>query len=595
MIVCSSQRMLLLTALAALTPLSGAVGADTQWVEGFDKVSFHHNANGAKPTLDFRGPARGYMTAGWWAPGQMENNSVSWQTAPVPAKARTTFAFIGATSVLPAEFAVGPTARLFVNGEEALQFTIGVNRDRVWKNGDFELKYVAKRVEYPHFGSHRQFDLHGNSGVFQLTVPASAVEAGKPAELKVEILPFDRWTGGWFMVKERRDALQESMETLAGEVESLRRDVAVLNEQTHLLATQLYDELSGDDRFTHRVAYRNGFRHLHPADLIKLRNNELLLMTREGAEHISNDGDIVMLRSTDGGKTWGDRQVIAAIKDLDEREACGVQLKDGTIVAGVFYNGLYGTDGAYLGGHEKYLSDPDKKYLGAYVITSQDYGRTWSEPNYIDTQEMPFRNIEGPTDAPIKLPDGSILMAVIGYQFEGDPQNRSAVMLRSADKGQTWQYLSTIAGDPGGHLGSFLEPGIVRTRTGRIVAAMRNHGPEGAIFTSYSDDDGKTWSPVVQTEMIGHPADLVQLADGRLMATYGVRTQHAQPEGVRACFSTNNGTSWDPASEVQIRNDFANWDVGYPESLALPGGKVLTVYYYNLFGKYFIGSTIWKP
>jgi len=64
---------------------------------------------------------------------------------------------------------------------------------------------------------------------------------------------------------------------------------------------------------------------------------------------------------------------------------------------------------------------------------------------------------------------------------------------------------------------------------------------------------------------------------------------------VRACFSRDNGESWDLATEVQIRNDFINWDVGYPESIEQPDGRVLTVYYYNLFGKYFIGGTTWKP
>ena len=33
----------------------------------------------------------------------------------------------------------------------------------------------------------------------------------------------------------------------------------------------------------------------------------------------------------------------------------------------------------------------------------------------------------------------------------------------------------------------------------------------------------------------------------------------------------------------------------YPESLELPDGRVLTVYYYNLFGRYFLGGTYWKP
>ena len=95
--------------------------------------------------------------------------------------------------------------------------------------------------------------------------------------------------------------------------------------------------------------------------------------------------------------------------------------------------------------------------------------------------------------------------------------------------------------------------------------------------------------------MIGHPVDLIQLSDGRLMASYGIRTPHTKPTGVRACFSRDNGETWDIETEVQLRNDFGNWDVGYPESLEFPDGRVLTVYYYNQMGKYYIGGTWWKP
>jgi sialidase-1 len=578
---------------------SAAPAANRQWVEGFDKVEFHHGANGASPTRDFRGTARGYMTAGWWIPGEMKQNFVSWKTAKVPAKRETTFVFVGATSVLPSEFTRGPSAKLSINGQDAVTFTLGCDHDQVWKQGDFELKYISKRIETPYFGSHRELrELNGNSGLFQLTVPASAVEASQPALLKVEILPFKAWNNGWFMVKDRRDALENSLETLGGEVESLRQDVVALNKQTQKLATQLYRKQSGQDRFEHFVIYQNGFRHVYPADLIALKNGELLLMAREGTEHISKDGDVIMLRSKDQGRTWGDKQTIGSIKDLDEREGCGIQLKDGTILVAIFYNNLYDADGRYKSeqGKTERARAPDKRRaLGAYISTSHDDGHTWSEPNFIDTTGMPFTNLEGPTDAPIQLPDGAVLMGVIAYGLNHDAHDTTSVMLRSVDQGKTWKYLSTIADDPGGKLGGFLEPGIVRTKTGRIVVGLRNHGPDHAIWITYSDDDGKTWSPVKQTDMIGHPADLIQLRDGRLMASYGVRTEHATPEGVRACFSSDNGETWDIGTEVQLRNDFSNWDVGYPESLELPDGRVLTVYYGNLFGKYFLGGTYWKP
>ena len=574
-----------------------AFAQSPQWAEGFDQADYHHKGR-ITSGRDFRGTTRGYFTAAWWSEEQMKSNVLSWKTAAVPAKQATTFAFIGASSILPSEFSRGPQAKLSVNGQYAVTFTIGATRDFTWKEGEFELKYLSKRVEYPYFGSHRQFELNGDSGVYQLSVPASAVEAGQPAVLKVELLPFAGWTNGWFAVKEYRDVLKHSMASLQGELETLRKDMTVVNEQTQMLATKLYPELFNQRGITHEVIYNNGFRHVHPADLIKLQNGEILLMWREGTEHISDDGDVVMLRSKDGGKTWGDRQVIASIKHVDEREGCGIQLKDGTIIVGIYFNGLYNPDGTYMPGPEREakLAESGKRHLGAYMLQSKDNGHTWSEPYQIETKDMPYSSLEGPTDAPIEMPDGSIVMGIIGYSPHGDHGNRSAVMIRSTDQGKTWKHLSVMAADPGGKQGGFMEPGIVRTKTGRIVTALRNHGTDHPIYVTYSDDDGKTWAPVKRTAMIGHPVDLIQLADGRILATYGIRPgSHTSPGGIRACFSSDNGETWDIQTEFQIRNDFPNWDIGYPESMELPDGRVLSVYYYNLFGKYYIGGSTWKP
>lgn len=584
--------------------LGTCFGQEKQRVEGFDSIVFHFNANRFGVSKDFRGVATGYMTAGWWNPGQMkEDNILSWKTANVPEKKPTTFCFVGAGSVVPAEFSRGPFVKMFVNGHYVLTFQIGYNRSFTWKEGDYELKYISKRVEYPFFGSHRQTELNGNSGVYELTVPAKDVVAGKPVVLKVQLVPFAQWHNGWFMVKERRDVLKQSEETLEEELETLRQDVALVNAQTQVLATKVYSDLLNAARFRHEVIYQNGFRHLHPADLIKLKNGELLLMAREATEHYSADGDVVLLRSKDGGKTWGNKQTVGAIKGMDEREGCGIQLKDGTIVVGIFYNGNYNSDGSY-GNYfnpktqkfEPEQRDKSKPTLGTYIITSKDNGHTWTEPAFIDITNIPVTGLEGPTDAPIELPDGSIVMGVIGYGLNKNPNVTGSIMLRSLNKGRTWQYLSVIASDTNKKWGGFVEPGIVRTKTGRIVAALRNAGPDNAVWITFSDDDGKTWAPVRKTDMIGHPVDLIQLTDGRLMASYGIRTgPHYRPGGVRACFSNDNGRTWDLKTEVQLRNDFLNWDVGYPESLEMPDGNILTMYYYNLFGKYYLGGTFWKP
>lgn len=576
----------------------GWAQVDRQKVEGFAAVEFHHDANRGAASRDFRGMAPGFMTAGWWAPGQMKDNRVAWKTAVVPEQRSTTFSFIGASSVLPTEFSRGPEARLSVNGHYALTFTLGFTRDMTWREGEFELKYVSKRVEYPSLGAHRELELSGNSGVYQLTVPASAIEAGKAAVLQVELLPFPGWNHGWFMVKDRKNVLQQSLETLQQETEALRLDMASMALQSQILASEVYKNLLGNEAFAHEVIYQNGFRHVHPADIIRLQNGELLLMTREATEHYAPDGDVIMVRSKDGGRTWGERQVIAHDDKLDFREGCGVQMRDGTIVVGVYFNGNYNTDGSYhFKGSKGTVPDVGRMHhLGTLIVSSRDNGHTWSEPHEISTQGMPFRDTEGPTDAPIEMPDGSLVMGVIGYALHGDAKNTGSVLLRSADQGKTWTYVSTIASDPDGKQGGFVEPGIVRTKSGRIIAGLRNAGADYAIYVAHSDDDGKTWTPVRKTPMHGHPVDLIQLADGRVMATYGVRPPiHARPGGIRACFSRDNGETWDIQDEVQLRSDFINWDIGYPESLQFDDGRVLTVYYYNLFGKYFIGGTFWRP
>jgi sialidase-1 len=580
-----------------LLAVIGANAQQNQNVEGFDSVVFHYNGNRSLATIDYRGNNRGYMTAAWWAAGQIDKNVLSWRTAVVQEKKTTTFSFVGASAPLPAEFARGPLVKLSVNGKYALTFFIGMLRDYTWTEGDYQLKYSSKRVEYPYFGTMREFHLDGNSGLYQLTVPADAVEAGKPAVIEVEMLPFERWHNGWFMVKSYKDVLeQKTITDLQGEINTLRNDIGVLNEQTQILGSQLYSNMLGTDDLQHEVIYTNGFRHLHPADLLTLKNGELLLMSREGTEHISNDGDVFLLRSKDNGKTWGNKQWIAAIKDLDEREGCGIQLKDGTIVVAIFYNDLYFPDGIYASWRrdQQLAKDTLRARLGTYVITSKDNGHTWSKPNYIDIKGMPVTGLEGPTDAPIEMPDGSVVMGVIGYGLHGDPKNIGSILLRSTDKGKTWNYVSTIASDPGGKLGTLVEPGLVRTKTGRLVAGLRNHGPEQAIWMTYSDDNGKNWAPVWKTDMIGHPVDLIQLKDGRLMASYGLREVHAKPGGIRVCFSSDNGKTWDIKTEKLLRNDFINVDVGYPESLELPDGRIFTAYYFNLFGKYFLGGTFWK-
>lgn len=101
--------------------------------------------------------------------------------------------------------------------------------------------------------------------------------------------------------------------------------------------------------------------------------------------------------------------------------------------------------------------------------------------------------------------------------------------------------------------------------------------PRDAVGTSYSDDLGANWSAVkVVLPPSAAPAHLLLLADGRIVMTYGVRLL---PRGVQAIASTDNGATWDFGRRYVLAWHGADANVGYPGSVVLNDGSILTSYY----------------
>ncbi|MEZ4659716.1 MAG: sialidase family protein [Caldilineaceae bacterium] len=149
----------------------------------------------------------------------------------------------------------------------------------------------------------------------------------------------------------------------------------------------------------------------------------------------------------------------------------------------------------------------------------------------------------------------------------------------TADGGLTWNYLAPILSDaPDAHFVNRYYASPVLLPSGRILAAMRcqidarNAWPE--LFAS--DDGGCTWRFVTRISDWGGPTHLLQLADGRLLATYGYRVK---PYGIRARVSEDEGQSWGP--EIILRDDAGSWDLGYPRAVQMSNGQVMVVYYFN--------------
>jgi hypothetical protein len=165
---------------------------------------------------------------------------------------------------------------------------------------------------------------------------------------------------------------------------------------------------------------------------------------------------------------------------------------------------------------------------------------------------------------------------------------------RTRDGGKTIEFVSWISPEPEGFS---IMPQSLRVGDKQLISAIRRK-EEGVGFIEVyvSKDDGKSWQflskPAGTGRSNGNPADMVRLKDGRIVLTYGYRSK---PHGIRAVISRDNGRTW--GKEIHLRDDGRTWDIGYPQMIIRPDGKLVTVYYYTTEKdkEQHIAATIWDP
>lgn len=294
----------------------------------------------------------------------------------------------------------------------------------------------------------------------------------------------------------------------------------------------------------------------------RLRDNRIAVVLRGGGPHLSINGRLDMIFSSDEGKTWT-KPVVVVDSPIDDRNPALGETKDGIIVVGFWRTATYDETG-------KYNPKLDKE-RSTWVTRSKD-GATWSEPEPIDVSDI---GLGSPFGRMVTLPDGAMLMAIYGYDVRPPGQKAAAdrnhsYVYRSTDDGRTWKRLSEI-GD--GRL-QLNETSLLQLPDGRISAAVRSRA--GEVWLSESADHGITWSPMQRLSPVNvHPADLCLLADGRVLMTLGNRVG---PFGVLGIVSDSR-VQFDWDKRFALVTDAASGDCGYPSSVGLKDGRALTLYY----------------
>ena len=322
-------------------------------------------------------------------------------------------------------------------------------------------------------------------------------------------------------------------------------------------------------------------------------NGELWVTWSGGRDgHVCPMGQVRAMTSRDDGATWTYPRVLLD-SPTDDRDSGVLETAKGTLLVTTFtslayedhlaksvmYMPVAGKSSAmrpmppeviarWQATQKRLTADERQAELGEWVLRSTDGGLNFS---------VRIATIVNSPHGPLQLKDGRILY--IGKELWTKNQRIGAV--ESKDDGLSWNWLSEIPGRPGDDVErDYHELHAVESDDGRIIAQIRHQGKVDKNWTlqTESTDGGKTWT-IPRAITFGIPSQLLKLRDGRLLMTYGHRRL---PFGNQARLSTDHGRTW--SEPMIVSGDGTVSDLGYPSTVELADGTLLTVWYENMKG-----------
>lgn len=320
--------------------------------------------------------------------------------------------------------------------------------------------------------------------------------------------------------------------------------------------------------------------------LIRRRNGELLVVCSGGREtHVCPFGRVELIRSFDDGETWTYARTLLD-GPIDDRDAGILETEKGTLLVSTFTSLAYEptlNKAIATSGQPKPTMTAERlaRWQAAHGrITDGQHSKhlgCWmvrSEDgglNWSPAYRTPVNSPHGP----IQLKDGRLFYAGAALWEKG----RKVGFSTSDDDGKTWSPLIEFPVRAGDEASAYHELHAVEAADGRLVVQIRNHNKnnKGETLQTHSTDGGKTWEEPYSIGVWGLPSHLLRLSDDRLLMSYGHRRA---PLGNQVRISDDYGQTW--SAPMIIYGDAASGDLGYPSTVEISPGRFVTVWYEKL-------------
>jgi predicted neuraminidase len=312
----------------------------------------------------------------------------------------------------------------------------------------------------------------------------------------------------------------------------------------------------------------NLYETSHAANLLELDNGDLLCVWFSGSGEGNPDTNIVMSRLPAGGSEWTVPMELSSDPERSEQNPVLFQAPNGHLW-------LMHTS-----------NEPHNQRTSRVVRRiSADRGATWSEPEiWFDEKGIFLRH-------PIVITGSGVWVLPIYYCK--DDGEHSAVKL-SVDGGLSWSDHTVPESDKG------VQMNIIERSDGSLLAMFRSRLSD-RIYTSVSQDDGRTWSEPQRSELPNNNSStqVVKLANGHLALIYNdaslergqyrmvIKDGEERRKAVRTpltlAISEDEGKTWPYSADFQVADDeYWENEIGYsyPSIVQTRDGKLQVAYTY---------------
>jgi sialidase-1 len=283
------------------------------------------------------------------------------------------------------------------------------------------------------------------------------------------------------------------------------------------------------------------------------------------------DIDVVMKKSADGGRTFGETRKVADYGGDTIGNPCPVvDEATGTIL-------LYLTSNLAGDNIIETLQGTGEGTREVWVIRSTDNGETWTELENITSQVKKAEwtwYATGPGHG-IQLESGRLVIPCDHGETVGSTNNLYAHVILSDDNGESWLISNSLeAGTE--------ECEAAQLGDGSLLLTVRNYHDTGKASFSRSYDQGLTLSPVeysddlYETQPDGCQSSLISCGDSLIFSG----PDSLKREDMTVCVSTDKGDTW-PVKRLLYEGPSA-----YSDLCMLPGGDIACLYENGRFNPY---------